>query len=159
MSSSIGTSVHSLFNTVSVDSSVDSSEDEEVGGLHPAVDHDEPPNPLPQSDSDDDPWFDLRDDIEQGVNELMHQAGHVLSPTPPGSPAPLTPARRPPESPPAETPELSSSPATTLIMGREARGRSLCEGARGRLRVQGQPHFELEFGHLRLSPPGASALP
>ena len=110
--------VGALFDTVSVDS----SEDEEVEGLHPAVDHDEPPNPLPQSDSDDDPWFDLRDDIQQGVNELMHQAGHVLSPTPPGSPAPQTPTRRPPESPPADTPELSSSPATTLIMGPRSPG-------------------------------------
>ena len=114
--------VGALFDTVSVDSSVDSSEDEEVGGLHPAVDHDEPPNPLPQSDSDDDPWFDLRDDIQEGINELMHRAGHVLPAPPPGSPAPQTPARRPPESPPADTPELSSSPATTLIMGPRSPG-------------------------------------
>ena len=110
--------VGALFDTVSVDS----SPDEEVEGLHPEVDHDQPRNPLAQSDSDDDPWFDLRSDIEQADNELMHQARYVLSPTPPGSPAPLTPARRPPGSPPTLTPDLSSSPATTLIMGPRSPG-------------------------------------
>ena len=90
--------VDSIFDTVSVDSSVQ----ENVDDGDPEVEPDGSPNDRYPSDSDDDP----------DVSVCSHN----------GSSGPRTPKRPRSGSPPLWTPDWSSSPATTLIMGPRSPG-------------------------------------
>ena len=90
--------VGSIFDIVSVDSSVQ----ENVDDGDPEVEPYGSPNNRYPSDSDDDP----------DVSVSPHD----------GSSGPRTPKRSLLGSPPALTPDLSSSPATTLIMGPRSPG-------------------------------------